>query len=323
MSYSRENLRKSEEILAERRRTAEKTQEDRKAVICAKIPDIKTAYDEMSKLGISILGALDRNVDAQKYMSEIAAQSKKLREIIAKKLKENGYPEDYLDAPYTCKKCNDTGYIEGYSCTCRKEILNQLNVADLESVSPAANCTFDNFSLDYYPETVDPSLNISAREQAALILDYCKCYADDFDCNSVSLYMRGATGLGKTHLSLAIANEITRKGFSVFYGSAQQIFGDIERENFGGNSDRTLKKALNCDLLIIDDLGSEFSTNFKVSVLYDIINTRINRSKPVIISTNLTEKEIEEKYTQRITSRIIGEYVSILFVGEDIRQKKK
>ena len=323
MSYSKENLIKAEEILSERRRKAESVNESRKSVITMQIPDIKTAYDEMSKLGISILGALEKGVDSQKYMQEIAQQSKLLRGIIADRLRENGYPEDYLETPYTCKKCSDTGFVEGYACTCRKEILNMLNVEDLEKVSPAAVCRFDNFDVGYYPETVDPTLGISARKQAQLILEYCKCYADDFGNGSPSIYMKGATGLGKTHMSLAIANEITRKGFSVVYGSAQQIFSTIEREKFSGNKDNFLKKTLGCDLLIIDDLGSEFSTNFTITTLYEIINTRLNTSMPVIISTNLTEKEIEDKYTQRITSRIIGEYQPIVFIGDDIRQIRK
>ena len=136
--------------------------------------------------------------------------------------------------------------------------------------------------------------------------------------------MHGATGLGKTHLSLAIANEVTKKGFQVVYDTAQNIFSSLEKEKFSYNNsyDRE-NEILGCDLLIIDDLGSEFITNFTTAALYNIINTRINRSKPVIISTNLTETELEDKYTQRVTSRIIGNYVSLLFLGKDIRQLKK
>ena len=155
------------------------------------------------------------------------------------------------------------------------------------------------------------------------IFEYCRCYADDFGKCSDSLFMHGATGLGKTHLSLAIANVVVEKGFEVIYGSAQNLLSSLEREKFGGGSGEMEKELLDCDLLIIDDLGSEFSTQFTVACIYNIINTRINLGKPVIISTNLTGEELEAKYTQRITSRIIGSYVSLLFIGKDIRQLKK
>jgi len=135
--------------------------------------------------------------------------------------------------------------------------------------------------------------------------------------------MHGATGLGKTHLSLAIANVVAEKGYRVIYDTAHNILSSLEREKFSySNTGEREKEILDCDLLIIDDLGSEFSTQFTVAAIYNIVNTRINRSKPVIISTNLTEKELEEKYTQRVTSRIIGNYVSLLFIGKDIRQIK-
>ena len=155
------------------------------------------------------------------------------------------------------------------------------------------------------------------------ILEYCKCYAEDFSPDSESLYMHGATGLGKTHLSLAIANVVAEKGFRVIYDSAQNLLSSLEKEKFSySNSGEREKEVLECDLLIIDDLGSEFSTQFTTAAVYNIVNTRNNRSKPVIISTNLTDTELEAKYSQRITSRIIGEYVSLLFIGRDIRQLK-
>lgn len=322
MSYSKENLRYAEEVLSDRRTKAESLQRERRSQAELKCPDIAKCEAELSRLGLSIIEALGKGENAKKLVLEIGSEIQRVQKIIKQKLVENGLPENFLETPYFCEKCNDTGYVGGYSCSCRKELLNSLNVADLEKVSPASACRFDNFSLDYYSDEADAKIGISPRAKMSEISEYCKCYADDFDTCSGSLYMRGATGLGKTHLSLAIANVVARKGFSVVYGSAQNLLSDIEREKFGSGSRNAENRALNCDLLIIDDLGSEFSTTFTVSVLYNIINSRINLSKPVIISTNLSETELEAKYTQRITSRIIGEYTSLFFMGRDIRQIK-
>ena len=158
------------------------------------------------------------------------------------------------------------------------------------------------------------------------IAKFCEDYANDFSLRSPSLFMHGATGLGKTHLSLGIANVVTEKGMGVIYSSAPNLFGELEREHFSRQNpnERTFEKELlETDLLIIDDLGVEFSTQFTVSCVYNIINSRILSGKPTIISTNLTPAELEDKYTQRITSRIIGSYVSLKFTGRDIRQLKR
>ena len=246
-----------------------------------------------------------------------------LQKAIRSTLVENGYPENYLDTPYTCKKCEDTGFVGGYACECRIQILKDIAKDSLASVSPSANCTFSNFNLDFYPLPADNTTGVSPRKRMSEIFEYCKCYAEDFGTDSESLYLHGATGLGKTHLSLAIANTVAENGFRVIYDSAQNILSSLEREKFShNNSGEREKEILDCDLLIIDDLGSEFSTQFTVAAVYNIINTRLNRSKPVIISTNLTKNELEAKYTQRVTSRIIGGYTSLLFLGKDIRQIK-
>ena len=158
------------------------------------------------------------------------------------------------------------------------------------------------------------------------ILDFCRDYAADFATDSPSLLLYGATGLGKTHLSLAIASEAVKKGYGVIYGSAQNLMSRLEKEHFssGRNSEYegSEQALLECDLLIIDDLGAEFSTQFTVAELYNIINTRIMSRLPVIISTNLTPDGLEQKYTQRITSRIIGNYITLYLCGKDIRQIK-
>lgn len=323
MSYSKETLLKASQKLESRRNKAQRTQMARHLEITEKLPVISKYENQLSETGLSVVKAIGMGSDAQEYIKQLSEMNLAVQEKIKTILKENGYPEDYLETPYTCKICSDTGFKGGYICECRKELLRQLAKEELASVSTSDRCNFGNFSIDYYPQPVDSVLGVSPQKRMADILEYCKCYAEDFDTESESLYMHGATGLGKTHLSLAIANVVAENGYRVIYDTAQNIFSSLEKEKFSysGTNERE-KEILDCDLLIIDDLGSEFSTQFTVAAIYNIVNTRINRSKPVIISTNLTEAELEAKYTQRITSRIIGNYVSLLFLGKDIRQLK-
>ena len=323
MSYSKATLSKATQIIEGRRNKAQRTQLARHLEVTEKLPIISKYEDELAVTGLAVAKAIGMGKDASQYIEELSSLNISIQNSIKSILKENGYPENYLEVPYTCPKCEDTGFTGGYVCECRKELLKELAGQELASVSPSEKCRFDNFSLDYYPLPVDSRLGVSPKKRMSEILEYCKCYAEDFSPESESLYMHGATGLGKTHLSLAIANVVAEKGFRVIYDSAQNLLSSLEKEKFSySNSDEREKEVLDCDLLIIDDLGSEFCTQFTTAAVYNIVNTRNNRSKPVIISTNLTDTELEAKYSQRITSRIIGEYVSLLFIGRDIRQLK-
>lgn len=323
MSYSKSTLSKAAQILESRKSKAQRIQMARNLEITEKIPMISKYEAQLSETGLAVVKAIGMGSDAKEYIDQLSQLNLSVQESIKKLLKENGYPENYLETPYTCSKCGDNGFVGGYVCECRKDLLKEIAKKELASVSQSDKCSFDNFALDFYREPVDSELGISPRKRMNDILEYCKCYADDFDTESESLYMHGSTGLGKTHLSLAIANVVAEKGYNVIYDTAQNILSSLEREKFSySNNGEREKEILDCDLLIIDDLGSEFSTQFTVAAVYNIVNTRINRSKPVIISTNLTGNELEAKYSQRVTSRIIGNYVSLRFVGDDIRQLK-
>ncbi len=324
MSYSKETLLRATQILESRRNKAQRIQLAHHMEVTDKIPEIAKYEAKLAETGLAVVKALGMGKDAKSYIETLSKLNLSIQDSIKKSLVENGYPENYLETPYTCKKCCDTGFIEGYICECRTQLLKEIAKDSLASVSQSADCTFDNFSTDYYPLPADEHTGVSPRKRMTDVLEYCKCYAEDFSLDSENLYFHGATGLGKTHLSLAIANTVAENGFKVIYDSAQNILSSLEREKFSyNNNGERENEILDCDLLIIDDLGSEFSTQFTVSAVYNIINTRLNRSKPVIISTNLTKNELEAKYSQRVMSRIIGGYVSILFLGKDIRQLKK
>ena len=221
-----------------------------------------------------------------------------------------------------CPVCADTFYNNGGLCQCIKKIAKQIVFDELSSSLPLDNSTFDNFSLQFYSEKAMEDGTVP-RKRAENILAKCKEFVEDFPKNSRSLLFMGGAGLGKTHLSLAIVSEIIKKGYGVVYGSAQSLFSAAEKEHFLFNSSSEHEQALlNCDLLVIDDLGTEFLSSYTTSLFYNIVNSRLLNKKPTIINTNLDFEQLENRYTARITSRFIGEYEMKKFVGLDIRQQK-
>ena len=221
-----------------------------------------------------------------------------------------------------CKMCNDDNYVAGKLCSCVLEIAKQLTFSELSSSLPINDCTFENFNLDYYSDKED-SEGFVPRKRAAALLKLCREFADNFPSVSSSLLFTGEAGLGKTHLSLAVVSEVAKKGYGVVYGSAYNLLSAAEKEHFSYSGETEKEDALlNCDLLVIDDLGTEFLTSYTSSLIYNIINTRILNRKPTIINTNLSFDELEARYTARITSRFIGNYEMKKFIGSDIRQIK-
>ena len=239
-------------------------------------------------------------------------------------LKKNGYDENELAIKYTCTACEDTGFINGRRCKCFVNLLKEIERDKIEKIAPIEECTFDTFSTEYYPDIAQNG-GISPKYRAEKIKESCIGYATNFNKGAKNLLFTGGTGLGKTHLSLAIANVVINRGYSVIYGTAQNILGDLQNENFGriDNLKYRENEILDVDLLILDDLGTEFKSAYTISCLYNIINTRIGAKLPTIISTNYTLKELLEFYDQRITSRITGEYSLLTLEGNDIRYIKK
>jgi DNA replication protein DnaC len=318
MAYSKKLYDKAGQILSRRRSEAEDELEKRQRQLRETLP----GFAEIERAQRANMALVPQNLGKANAINEIIERGQKLSREKEELLVASGYPADYLNAPFVCKKCEDTGYVNGYACDCRKKILSGLAFEELAKFTPIEKCTFESFKLDFYPE--EPFKRTTIRKQMTDALNFCKDYSHDFSKEtSASIFMYGPTGLGKTHLSLAIAAEVLAKGFGVVYGSAQTIFSKLEEEKFGKTpGENTLSSFTDCDLLIIDDLGSEFSTSFTVAALYNLINQRMLESKPTIISTNLELNEFEEKYTQRIASRVFGTYTLAKFCGYDIRQKK-
>ena len=324
MAYRTEIIEQAKRILKHREQKAQYDLEDRQAIAFEKCPELAEIKRKMALAGVSVARVMLDGGDVAAQVAKISSENLALQKRRAELLAQNGFPEDYLKLRFTCPACEDTGFIDGRMCECHKKLLRQISLEKISEISAIKSCRFDNFSVDFYPEETDGKTGVSPRRRMKEILEYCSCYADDFSKDSDSIFMYGATGLGKTHLSLAIAAKAIEKGYDVLYCSAPNLLSRLESEKFGRSTESTgaEEEILNCDLLIIDDLGAEFSTQFTVSAIYNIINTRITYRRPVIISTNLSSQELEARYSERITSRIIGCYTCLRFFGKDVRQLK-
>ena len=322
MSYKRSVYIKAKEVLSERKVNAEREAEMRHSAAVALCPEIAQVEREMASHGAEVVKAVGMGADLDEYIKNLAMANLKAQAKRKELLKGAGFPEDYLDVKYTCDICKDTGYNKEFYCQCYRKLIRDVARQELGINSPLKKCTFESFRVDKYPEVVDSVLGVNQREHMKNTYEYCKDYAENFTPDSEGLFMYGKTGLGKTHLSLAIANEVINRGYDVYYGSIQTIMDKLEGEHFGRlpREDSIKEDILTCDLLIIDDLGAEFATQFTNAELYNILNSRMLSSLPTIISTNLDMKDIADKYSQRVASRIMGTMTGLYFCGKDIRQ---
>lgn len=298
------------EMEAERKREAYKKRNPEYARITA---ELSATSGELVKRIFSF-GGDDVSID------DIRERNLTLQMRAVELLAADGLAPDAFSPAYSCPACSDTGVKDGETCECVSRAMKKLAYEKLNKATPLELCSFDSFSLEHYPETPLAGTPLTVRRQMERMYNYCRKYAEEFSIGSQSLLMQGGVGLGKTHLSLAIAGRVIERGFNVVYGSAQELFTRVESEKFGRDrSGDTLSLLKECDLLIIDDLGAEFSTSFTVSVMYDILNTRMQRSLPTIVSTNLGFELLTQRYDERIVSRLGSSFRRLLFAGRDLR----
>lgn len=314
MKYSNAVVTMAQNTIDERRSAAESERRRRVKEIEARIPEIERINAELARSVTDISNAAAGG-NAFSAISKIAEKNIAAQEKIQNLLRANGYPEDYLTCHYTCRKCDDTGFVDGIRCSCFDELLRKYAVEELNRNCRIKLRDFNDFDLKYY-EGDD-------RDFMMKTLDMCKRYAAKFSRNSDSILFLGGTGLGKTFLSSAIANEVIQRGYNVAYDSISNFLKKIEDESFGRATGDTLEILLSADLVILDDLGAEFRSSFNDSSIYSIINSRINYRLPTIISSNLSFIEIDERYNERIVSRLNGDYIPITLRGKDIRYQKR
>ena len=260
-------------------------------------------------------------------VGDIRLKNMELQEQRRAELVRAGFPENYLDDGYMCADCHDTGYIGTKMCDCLTELYKAEQRDSLSSLFKLGGETFDSFDLSYYDDIPAPDTGISPRRSMEIIYETCVEYARKFGGKSMNLFFNGAPGLGKTFLSACIARVVAGNCYSVVYDTASSIFAKFEDARFLRADDpeearAEVRRCLECDLLILDDLGTEMTTAFTVSVLYELINTRLITSRKTLISSNQTLHELHRRYSEQIMSRLEGEYQVLTFRGEDIRRKR-
>ena len=293
----------------------------RRSEVHLAIPEVAEIDAALGKTGLSLMEASMQGENVAERIAEVRRANEELRRTRAELLVDHGYPADYTEVRYECPLCGDSGFVDARMCVCMKKKLVEAGFEASGMGNLLREQSFENFDLSYYQN--DPA----AARRMEQILARMRNYAETFEAGkSGNLVLFGGTGLGKTHLSSAVARGVIERGYDVFYVSAVSMLSDFERERFGnsagGETGENTNRYFSCDLLIMDDLGTEVHNQFTTSVLYNIINTRLNKRLSTVINTNLSQDEFRKHYWDRITSRVLGEYTVLPFLGTDVRAQK-
>lgn len=326
MSLSEKQMKDILNRYKERRFFNEKTVRLRYEEVTKQVPRIKAIDDEIADQSITISKSIFS--EPAKRLELLEALKETLSALKSEKLallEASGYKRDYLEPIYNCNKCQDTGFVDNARCTCLKQAIINEAYKQSNIIDTLEDENFKSFSLDYYSEDIDPVLSISPRENARSVYQYCKTFTEQFDQQFDNLILYGQAGLGKTFLCNSIAKALLDTGKTVVYMTSFQLFRMLETYRFHNDEDivsyEQIDDIYTCDLLIIDDLGSEIINQFTTSELFNTLNTRLTKKKPTVISTNLDPVGWRDNYSNRIVSRIFGNYTPLKLIGSDIRLK--
>lgn len=323
MRTKNELYQAAKRVVDARRQTARALAEDARAEAEAAIPALRQAESEVRACGVRCALAGASGKDRTAAAAQLTAAKNALTALLA----AGGRPADALEPKFTCLICNDTGVAGGRTCKCVRRVMQQLRREEIEALSSLAVSSFDTMELRYYPAAADADIGQSARSYMQALLGGLRAYAEDFaPAESDSLFLLGNAGLGKTHAALAIAGAVLEKGYDVIYVSSPDFFAKLEGLHFGsdpaGEEETLMRTAAGADLLILDDLGTEFNSNFLITSLYSLLNNRIGAKLPTIVTTNITDGSLLEKlYTEKVSSRLAA-FIPCRFVGTDIRALK-
>ncbi len=320
-------------LLARARQAMEREKEQNEALRQRRLDEVYRRIPEIEQIDARMRGHMSDVVRLTLAgRADLAQQLEKLREENtglqmrrAELLTEAGLPIDYTDEIVSCSICRDTGNVRGEVCECLRRRYNRELTHELSSLLREGDESFENFDLTLYPDTPDPVSGYVPREVMGAVYDGCRKFASNFPNVSANLLLRGGTGLGKTYLSACIARVIAGKGYSVCYDTAASALDAFERQKFsrspeeGEAASLQVSRMLSCDLMILDDLGTEMVTAMSLSALYTLLNTRLTRGLRMIISTNCDDAELDRRYTPQILSRLRGEFLELPFFGKDIR----
>lgn len=322
MGYSEQVLRRARERLEQAKQERERENEAHRREAYARYPRLQEIDRELQMTMAQLMAAtLRRGEDPTEAIGQIREKNLALQREREWILEAGDFEEGYLDDAPVCAKCGGTGYEGNQMCSCLRELCRQEQKKELTSLLGSGRESFESFRLDVYSDLYDEKLGVSPRKLMQSNFNICRRYAQNFTPQAGNLLFSGATGLGKTFLSACIARQVADRGYSVVYETAIRLFSDFESEKFGGEEQRGLsRKYLACDLLIIDDLGTEMTTQFTISALYNVVNTRMMENRATIISTNLAPETLEGRYSPQIASRVLGTYRLLKFAGSDIRR---
>ena len=305
--------------------------EQRTAQAYRRVPGLADLDGELRGTAARIvLAAFESEGDPERALAALEENNLALQHRRTALLTAAGLPADWLDDAPACRRCGDTGYLpDGRACQCLLQYYPREQNRQLSKLMDLENQSFDRFSLEWYSEAVRPDYGCSPRENMRMVRGLCEKYARTFPQESANLLFTGPPGLGKTFLSACIAREVSARGFSVVYDTASHVLEQFERRKFGREDpyeedpDRDVNRYLRCDLLLMDDLGTEMNLPFSQSVVYQIINERLVNARRTVLSSNLPVEELGRRYGEAVLSRIRGEYQIVWFFGEDIRRLKR
>ncbi len=323
MAYSTEVVARARARLAEAREDRESENRQHLAEAYERVPRIREIDMLLRKtMAITARLAFASGSDAREAMEQVKEQNLSLQREREFLIREN-FDEGFLDESPICAHCGGLGYVGSSMCECLRELCRQEQKKQI-TVLTGGKENFQQFKLDYYSDYVDPKYGASPRMIMERNFRTCRSYAQNFAMNAGNLLFIGGTGLGKTFLSACIARTVADKGYSAVYETSSHLFSKLEQARFNGSDEnrREAEKFTACDLLILDDLGTEMPGQFVTAALYSLVNDRILAGKPMVISTNLNIDEIRRRYTPQIASRLEGSFNRLTFLGEDIRVLK-
>ena len=323
MAYSAEVVKRARARLTQAREDRESENRQHLAEAYRRVPRIREIDMELRRtMAQAAQAAFLQGSDGRELLEQVRSANLELQQERAILAMEH-FEEGYLDESPICDSCGGSGYIGSTMCECLLELCRQEQKKEVSILSGSKD-TFNQFRLDYYPDQIDRNLGVNIRSVMEKTLQTCRRYALTFSERSGNLLFSGDTGLGKTFLSACIARTVADRGYSVVYESAGHLFSNLERAKFSGDDSarEACRRYNDCDLLIIDDLGTEMPGQFTTAALYGLINDRLLAAKPMIVSTNLTVDEMLRRYSPQIASRLRGSFTRVAFLGEDIRVLK-
>ncbi len=323
MPYSAETIKEAKRRLDSLKADKESRYRQNLVVAYGELPRLKQIDLELRRtMAQAAQTVFTTGGDPVGAMEEIRKENQQLQRE-REQLVQAHFAPDFLDESPVCAHCGGSGYVGSAMCRCLARLCSQVQKQELAGLTTGQE-RFENFRLDYYSDRHDSAYGASHRDIMSRTLQLCKSYADNFTQGIGNLLFVGNTGLGKTFLAGCIADVVTDKGYSIAYESAPQLFAKLEKNRFSpdAQSRADAERFLTCDLLIIDDLGTEMPGNFVTAALYDLVNQRLVADKSMIVSTNLNVREMPGRYNPQIASRLGGSFKGLTFVGEDIRIQK-